>query len=122
MDYRNTKNKDPWDEGVYGTGSTMPPKSHEGLIALLLILVIFLSGIISVLSFLNIRLFQQLSLERTREEPEIPLMVFDAGPMEAQSDHQSQSPELVRAEGSIVLHSTPSSPEDVPEPGEDAIQ
>ena len=122
MDYRNTKNKDSWDEGVYGTGSTMPPKSHEGLIALLLILVIFLSGIISVLSFLNIRLFQQLSLERTREEPEIPLMVFDAGPTQAQSDHLAQSPESVRAEGSIVLHSAPPSPEELPEPGEDAIQ
>ena len=48
MDYPN-KNIDPWDDGVFGTGKTEPPKNHSGIIALLLILVIFLSGIVSVL-------------------------------------------------------------------------
>ena len=26
-----------WDDGVYGTGSTQPPKSHRALLALLLV-------------------------------------------------------------------------------------
>ena len=43
----------------YRTGPTVPPKSHGG-IAFLLILVIFLCGIISILSMMNIQLFQML--------------------------------------------------------------
>ena len=50
----------PWDDGEYGTGRTQPPKSHSGLIAVLLIAVIILTGTISLLGFLNIRMFQQL--------------------------------------------------------------
>ena len=34
-----------WDDGVYGTGSTQPPKSHRALLALLLVIIIFLGGI-----------------------------------------------------------------------------
>ncbi len=51
---------DPWDKGIYGNGTTEPPKSRGGLLAILLILVIFLSGITCVLSILNIRLSRQL--------------------------------------------------------------
>lgn len=45
---------------IYRTGSTRPPKSYGGIIAVLLVLVIFLCGINSVLSLMNIRLFRQL--------------------------------------------------------------
>ena len=44
----------------YRTGRTQPDKSNRGLIALLLICVIFLGGIVSVLSLMNIHLFRQL--------------------------------------------------------------
>ena len=44
-------------EDTYRTGSTHPPKSRGGIFALLLILVIFLCGIVSALSLLNIRMF-----------------------------------------------------------------
>ena len=121
MDQRKN-NTDPWDDGVYGTGSTMPPKSHQGLIALLLILVIFLSGIVSVLSFLNIRLFQQLSREKTSGEPEIPLMLFGAVPPEAQSGNWTQPREETHGDVSISLHGSPQSVDNIPEPGAEAIQ
>ena len=49
-----------WDDGVYGTGSTQPPKSHRAVIALLLVMVIFLGGITTAMSILNIRLFREL--------------------------------------------------------------
>ena len=49
-----------WDDGVYGTGSTQPPKSHRAVIALLLVTVIFLGGITTAMSILNIRLFREL--------------------------------------------------------------
>jgi len=59
---------DPWDDGVYGTGRTQPPKNNGGAYALLLILVIFLCGIITLLSILNVRLFQQLNKQEEAAE------------------------------------------------------
>ena len=58
---------DPQDNWEYGTGSTQPPKSRGGLIAVLLIAVIFLTGIVTVLSILNIRLVRRMDLPRERE-------------------------------------------------------
>ena len=49
-----------WDDGVYGTGCTQPPKSHRTVIALLLVAVIFLGGIATAMSVLNVKLFQEL--------------------------------------------------------------
>ena len=46
-EYRN--HNEPWDPGIYGTGRTRPPKNHGGLIAVLLVIVIFLGGLVSVL-------------------------------------------------------------------------
>ena len=68
MDER--KHYTDWDDSVYGTGPTQPPKSRGGLVALMLILIIFLCGIIAVLGILNIRLFSQLKL---REENELSI-------------------------------------------------
>ncbi|MBQ3193472.1 MAG: trypsin-like peptidase domain-containing protein [Oscillospiraceae bacterium] len=53
-----------WDEQYYGTGPTQPPKDKGGVLALMLILVIFLSGIVTVLGILNIRLFQELQVKQ----------------------------------------------------------
>ena len=47
----------------YRTGRTEPEKKHNGLIAFLLILVIFLSGLVSVLGILNIQLFRLLETQ-----------------------------------------------------------
>lgn len=71
-------NDHPWDDGVYGTGRTQPPKNHAGMIAFLLILVIFLSGIVTMLGIMNVRLFHQLN-EVKEEEPPI---AFAAEPEE----------------------------------------
>ena len=45
-----------------------PPKNHGGTVALLLILIIFLCGIITVLGILNVRLFQKLNTRRESEQ------------------------------------------------------
>ncbi len=50
-------NEQPFE---YRTGRTQPGKNHRGIIAFLLILVIFLSGIVSALGLMNIRLFRLL--------------------------------------------------------------
>lgn len=50
-----------WAQQTYRTGGTQPPKSHGGLIAFLLVVIIFLCGISTALGLMNIRLFRQLS-------------------------------------------------------------
>ena len=61
---------DAWAQATYRTGSTRPPKSRGGLIAFLLVLVIFLCGISTALGLMNIRLFQKLSvMEATQPSP-----------------------------------------------------
>ena len=55
----------------YRTGRTEPVKSHRGIIAFLLMLVIFLSGIVSALGLMNIRLFRL--LEQMGEKSETSL-------------------------------------------------
>ncbi|MBP3683958.1 MAG: trypsin-like peptidase domain-containing protein [Oscillospiraceae bacterium] len=62
MDKHNDYEYD-WDDQYYGTGPTKPPKNHGGLIALMLMLLIFLTGIITVLGILNIRMFRELRLQ-----------------------------------------------------------
>ena len=72
-----------WDDQYYGTGPTQPPKSRGGLIALMLILIIFLCGIVTVLGVLNIRLFQQLKLKQEEEELSISFTTESTLPEEA---------------------------------------
>ena len=68
MDGRRHNNQIDWDDSIYGTGRTEPPKRRGGLVAMLLILVIFLCGVITVLGILNVRLFHQLN---TPEESDL---------------------------------------------------
>ena len=70
MDEHHYKPMDVWDNGVYGTGKMNMPKENSGIVALLMIAVIFLSGLVSVLSFMNIRLFQQLQQEQLEQAPQ----------------------------------------------------
>lgn len=56
-----------WQQDSYRTGSTQPPKSHGGLIAVLLGLVIFLCGITTALGLMNIKLRWQLSNQQQED-------------------------------------------------------
>ena len=53
---------------TYRTGSTIPPKSHQGIIAALLILVTVLSSIVAILGMMNIRLW---SLLKNQKDPQL---------------------------------------------------
>ena len=55
---QSKKEKDPWDCGVYQTGSTRPPKDHTALFAILLAMVILLFGLVSFLSALRVKQFK----------------------------------------------------------------
>ena len=57
-----------WLDSTYRTGGTQPPKSHGGLVAFLLVMVIFLCGVSTALGLMNIRLFRQLSEQSMQKE------------------------------------------------------
>ena len=62
------QNQEPeFAQDTYQTGSTRPPKNRGGLIAFLLVLVIFLCGVSTALGLMNIRLFRFLQ-ESTAQE------------------------------------------------------
>ena len=67
---------DPWNQGIYRTGSTRPPKSHGGIIAVLLTLVILLTGITTILGLVNIRLFRQVN--EAEAEQTLPISFYNA--------------------------------------------
>ena len=70
MDEQRYNRRDPWEPGKYETGRTQPPKSHRGLIAILLVVVIFLCGLVSALGVVNVKLFTQLNaLSQPKEDP-----------------------------------------------------
>lgn len=51
--------------GTYETGVTQPGKSYRGVIAVLLMAVIFLSGVVTALGLMNVRLFRELKTDGT---------------------------------------------------------
>lgn len=51
---------EPIDSDTYQTGVAKPPKGNNGLVAVLLVSVIFLGGLASAMGFINIRLLSQM--------------------------------------------------------------
>lgn len=118
MDHRKHNQTDSWDNRVYGIGNTMPPKAQSGMVTLLLILVIFLSGIISALSFLNIKLFQELNHHKQNQDA--PPMSFTGLVPDPTSGHHpiGPTPPFSGQENvTISLNQSPQSVENIPEEG-----
>lgn len=103
----------------YRTGRTKPKKNRSGLIALLLIGVIFLAGIVSALSLLNIRLFRQ--LEDQSEDSSTPLSFSQNEDTQTEGTEPSSS---VAAEPDISLNlaQSPPSVENIPQEGGLSLQ
>ena len=78
MDEQRNYNE-PWDSSIYGTGRTKPPKNHGGIIAVLLVAVIFLGGLVSVLGILNVKLTRELK-DQKKQTPDALSVVSDADP------------------------------------------
>lgn len=70
----------PWEESFYRTGDTHPPKSHRGLISLLLVVIIILGSVVGILGMMNIRLFRRLDM--LQEQSTAP-MRFDGDSIDA---------------------------------------
>ena len=126
MDERKNNRTEPWDDGVYGTGKTNPPKSYGGIIALLLILVIFLSGIASALGILNIRLSRELNGQNDSAIPMSFSETEDTGstdPSETtDSSAASASEAASQKDVSLDLKDTPESTDNVPQEGGLSLQ
>ena len=86
---------DPWDYGAYETGRTRPPKKKGCLTPLLLMTVIALSGLVSVLSFLNVRLFAQLNTAKAKHEDTVSIV------REIEESKESAEPEIIPEETTI---------------------
>ena len=111
-----------WDDSVYGTGPMQPPKSRGGAVALMLILVIFLCGIITVLGILNIRLFREIRQQERNElsishtpEPTAPAVTEPVLP--ASEPYGASNPY-----DSMDLQQSPASVSNVPEEGAMSLQ
>ncbi len=110
-----------WEDSVYGTGRTNPPKSRAGIIALLLILIIFLCGIITLLGAMNVKLFQRL---RTQDEDEAIVVFTEGEELAAVSQTVPTEQAQIYQEGDQVidLHQNPQAVENIPAEGGLSLQ
>ena len=114
-----------WDDSVYGTGPTEPPKSRGALLALLLILIIFLCGIVTMLSLLNIRLFRELKTDR-QEHQELAIS-FTTEPTEEMTEQTvpTQAPSSMAASApnaTMDLQAAPKGIDNIPQGGGISLQ
>ena len=118
-----TENDYTWDDRYYGTGPTEPPKEHNGLTALMLILIIFLFGIITVLGILNVRLFQELKMKRQESELSISFTTEATLPPEtAPQESIAVIAEEAADFSSMQLQQTPQSRDNIPTEGGLSLQ
>ena len=121
-DYRNYN--EPWDPSIYGTGRTKPPKSHGGIIAVLLVIVIFLGGLVSVLGILNVKLFTQLKEQSSGPEDSLSVVAqsdenkLETSPATMQTDPFAQPDENAY----LDLLPTPDSVPNIPQEGGLSLQ
>ena len=123
-DYYDNDYEYDWDDQYYGTGNTEPPKQRNGAMALMLILVIFLFGIITMLGILNIRLFQELKLKKKEAELSISFVTEPTVPTETMEIDlpQEASVEENTSYSSMQLQQSPQSQENIPMEGGLSLQ
>ena len=124
MNDRNHSYPD-WDDSVYGTGPTDPPKNRGALVALMLILIIFLCGIVTMLSLMNIRLFQELKTDK-QEHQELAIS-FTTEPTEEMTEQTvpTQAPSSMAASApnaTMDLQAAPKGIDNIPQGGGISLQ
>ena len=118
-EYKN--HNEPWDPSVYGTGRTRPPKNHGSVVAVLLVVVIFLGGLVSVLGVLNVKLFTQ--LKNQSEEPEDSLsLVATADDYLLETSPASTQPSSTEESSHVDLAPAPGSIPNIPQDGGLSLQ
>ena len=118
-----TENDYTWDDRYYGTGNTEPPKERNGAMALMLIIIIFLFGIVTVLGILNIQLFRELKLKR--QETELSLSFTTEATLPPETDPpetEAAIPEEAADFSSMQLQQSPKGRENIPVEGGLSLQ
>ncbi|MBQ2928167.1 MAG: trypsin-like peptidase domain-containing protein [Oscillospiraceae bacterium] len=123
---KHNDNYDYWDDQYYGTGPTEPPPSRGGLLALMLIVIIFLFGVTTLLGILNIRLFRELQLEKREQELSISFTTEATEPAQTEpvaiASH-SESDNTDHSDfSSIHLQQTPMGFDNIPVEGGVSLQ
>lgn len=72
-------NQQSFQPEQFRTGPTAPPKNHGGIIAVLLIAVIFLSGVVSIMGVMNVQLFRLLQNQQQPVSLQMHSDVANAG-------------------------------------------
>lgn len=101
-------------EHQYNIGHTVPPKSHSGIIAVLLIVIIFLGGIISILGLLNISLFRRV-LQMDKNEEALAVAVRD-------KNSDVSALDVTYENQTIILEGSPQSLDHYPQEGGKSLQ
>ena len=105
------------DVGNFGTGRTSPRKNYGGIIALLLVLVIFLSGVAVFLGLSNLRLVSQLNDQNQRKEA----MNFSM-PEQIPEVTVPEAPQQTEPEPSVTIAESPQSHDNLPHADAMALQ
>ena len=115
MDTRKQNKPDPWDDSRFGTGDTRPPKGESSIIALLLVVVIILTGIASSLGIQNLRLFRELKAQNELNSVPMSFSGEDVQNEDSLSLQQSGDEDPLPLEDvSIQLNRSPESFENFP--------
>ncbi len=96
-----------YDDSVYGTGPTQPPKQRGGILALMLIIIIFLCGIVTVLGLLNIKMFQELKVQEEENELSISFTTHATQPPPAVITDIPEAVQETMPFASMTLQPTP---------------
>lgn len=111
---------EPWDSGEYRNGSTRPPKNHGGLFAVLLIAIILLCGIVTVLSFMNIRLFQ--TMDKVPADNSLPSIYSTIGQEDSQLPNETVPMETAEQQKVVQSELSPPSVANIPQEGGLSLQ
>ena len=104
----------------YRTGQMRPRKNRSGLLALLLILVIFLGGIVSTLSLLNIKLFRQ--MQESPDQEDSSLSFHPVSSQETTAPAETAAPAPKDSDVTLDLNQSPTSVENIPQEGGLSLQ
>ena len=114
-----SREEEPWDTDCWQTGSCEPPKDRGGAMALLLVLVIFLCGIITFLGIMNVKLFNQLQVQKEVQTSIsfTPEETMEALPEETAPETAEEASVSVACEEdvAICIQESPPSPANIPE-------
>lgn len=103
---------EPWEQNSYQTGRTCPPKRFRGCAAVFLVALIFLGGIVSALSLLNIRLFRQLQAGQEGNQ----VVLFQ------KNDQEDVQDVSIPGGYDLILNESPESADNVPQEGGLSLQ